>query len=263
MPRDTVGGTLSVAAILCIVCSVLVSAAAVGLRPQQEANKARFEKKNILIAAGLYEDGADIDELFKNVQIRLIDLETGDDVPEDVASADSYDQLAASKSAETSVAIEADADIAGIKRREKYSKVYLINEGEQLKKIILPVNGKGLWSTLYGFIALEADLNTVAGITFYQHAETPGLGGEVDRESWKASWVGKLLANDSGEMKIEVIKGAVDENNPNAIHQIDGLSGATITSRGVSNLVRYWCGDAFAPFLEKLKAQSSRGANNG
>ncbi|MFC1757996.1 Na(+)-translocating NADH-quinone reductase subunit C [Planctomycetota bacterium] len=263
MRRDSVGGTLSVAAILCIVCSVLVSAAAVGLRPRQIANKARFEKKNILIAAGLFEEDGDIDELFKDIETRLIDLDTGDDVPADVVAMDDYDQLAASKSAEGSVAISREDDLAGIKRREKYSKVYFVKKDGKLDKVVLPVNGKGLWSTLYGFIALEADLNTVAGLTFYEHKETPGLGGEVDNESWKALWPGKLLANENGEMKIEVIKGAVDKSNDVAnTHHIDGLSGATITSRGVSNLIRYWCGDAFAPFLENLRGTTG-GSNNG
>ncbi len=264
MRRDSVGGTLSVAAILCIVCSVLVSAAAVGLRPRQAANKARFEKKNILIAAGLYQEGGDIDEMFKDVETRLIDLDTGEDVPSDVVAVDEYDQLAASKSAEESVEIPREDDLAGIKRREKYSKVYLVSKGGKLDKVVLPINGKGLWSTLYGFIALEADLNTVAGLTFYEHKETPGLGGEVDNESWKAQWPGKLLADQDGAMKIEVIKGAVDESNEvAATHHIDGLSGATITSRGVSNLVRYWCGDAFGPFLTKLGETTTGGSNNG
>ena len=129
----------------------------------------------------------------------------------------------------------------------------MLKDGDQLKTVILPVYGKGLWSTLYGFIALEADLNTVAGLTFYEHAETPGLGGEIDNPRWKAFWPGKQLRA-NGDLRIEVVKGQVNPDSPDAVHQVDGLSGATITSRGVSNLVRYWINDGFGPYLDKLKA---------
>lgn len=267
MPRDSVGGTLTVAAVLCVVCSVLVSAAAVGLRPRQETNKNRYQKKNILIAAGLYDEDDDddaIDELFKNIETRVIDLETGEEVPADRIEPASYDQRLAAKDPERSVEIPNEDDIAGIGRREKYSKVYLVKGGGgALEKIILPVYGKGLWSTLYGFIALEADLNTIAGLTFYEHKETPGLGGEVESEVWKAKWAGKLLYDESDNLQIEVVKGAVTPDSPKAIYQVDGLSGATITSRGVSNLIRYWIGDAFEPFLDRLEVQAPGGSNNG
>ena len=263
MQRDSVFGTFKVAAILCVVCSVVVSAAAVGLRPLQEANKKRFEQQNILAAAGFSEEEVEskgVDELFKNIETQLIDLETGSLLAVDAGvDADTYDQKTAAKDPELSVAIPADKDIAGIKRREKYSRVYLLKEDDNIKSVILPVYGKGLWSTLYGFIALESDLNTVAGLTFYEHKETPGLGGEVDNPKWKAIWPGKKL-RDGGDLKIEVIKGQVNADLPEAVHQVDGLSGATITSRGVSNLVKYWINDGFGPYLEKLKAS---GGSNG
>lgn len=256
MQRDSVLGTLTVALVLCVVCSVLVSSAAIGLRPRQERNKQAFEQENILAAAGFSEDEIEeqgVESLFENIETQLIDLATGEPVSGDTISEQSYDQRAAAKDVDLSIAIEADQDIAGIKRREKYSRVYLLKEGGQTKTVILPVYGKGLWSTLYGFIALEADLNTVAGLTFYEHAETPGLGGEIDNPRWKAFWPGKQLRAD-GDLKIEVIKGQVNQESPQAAHQVDGLSGATITSRGVSNLVRYWVKYGFGPYLEKLKA---------
>ena len=260
MQRDSVLGTLTVALILCVVCSVLVSSAAVGLRPFQEKNKKQFERENILAAAGYtaeeIKQGAD--QLFKNIETRLIDLDTGEVATD--ADAETYDQKKAAKDPDGSVEIPADKATFGFKRREKYSRVYLLKQSGTLKKVILPIYGKGLWSTLYGFIALEGDLNTVAGITFYEHKETPGLGGEVDNPKWKATWNHKLLRDQSGELKIEVIKGEVTAGSASAIHQIDGLSGATITSRGVSNAVRYWIADGFGPFLEKLKvAEGSHG----
>jgi Na+-transporting NADH:ubiquinone oxidoreductase subunit C len=261
MHRDGVLGTFAVATVLCVVCSVFVSSAAVGLRPFQEANKKRYRQQNILIAAGLADPSKTVAELFKSVETQIIDLESGDRVADGVVDPETYDQENAAKDPKLSVTIDADDDIAGIKRREKFSRVYLVKDGDKLEKVVLPVYGKGLWSTLRGFIALEADLDTVAGLTFYEHGETPGLGGEVDNPAWKAKWPGKRLTDDEGELQIEVVKGAVVQDSPHVAHQIDGLSGATITSRGVSNLVRYWVSeDGFGPFLMKLK-QSLEGGN--
>ncbi|MFP5414831.1 MAG: NADH:ubiquinone reductase (Na(+)-transporting) subunit C, partial [Gammaproteobacteria bacterium] len=147
-------------------------------------------------------------------------------------------------------------DIAKIQRRVKYAQVYVVAGPDGgIDKVILPVKGYGLWSTLHGFIALERDLNTVAGIGFYEHAETPGLGGEVDNPVWKASWHGKQLYDADGKVALKVIKGRADNSKPEAAYQIDGLSGATLTSRGVQNLIHYWLGDqGFAPFLANLRA---------
>lgn len=260
MRRDSVLGTFLVAAILCIACSVLVSAAAVGLRGLQVANKDLFQKKNILIAAGVMKPDErlskeEVAERFKRFETWVVDLETGQLVGPDVVDPATFDQRASAKEADMSTAIDADRDLAGIRRREKYAKVYAVREGDEVKTLVLPVYGKGLWSTLYGFLALEGDLNTVKGLTFYEHKETPGLGGEVDNPSWKAKWPGTKLRDESGELRVEVVKGSVAEGSAAADYQVDGLSGATITSRGVSNLLRYWLSpDAFGPFLEKLQA---------
>lgn len=260
MQRDSTLGTIVTAAVLCVVCSVVVSASAVGLRSIQNTNKKKYEQRNILQAAGFSKDEIKeqgIDELFKNIETQLIDLETGE-IATDVDES-KYDQKAAAKSPDQSVPIPKEKQTFGFDQHEKYSRVHLMKEGGTLKKVILPIYGKGLWSTLYGFIALEADLNTVAGITFYEHKETPGLGGEVDNDTWKGKWPGKLVA-DGDNVKIEIIKGQVVEGSEKEPYQIDGLSGATITSRGVSNAVRYWIKDGFGPFLNKLK---SGGSNNG
>ena len=149
-----------------------------------------------------------------------------------------------------------EQDIASIRRRADYSTVYVVeNTDGSIKTLILPIHGYGLWSTLYGFMALESDLQTVVGLGFYQHAETRGLGGEVDNPNWKAQWQGKVVYDESGDVDISVIKGSVDPNSPKAEHQIDGLAGATLTSRGVESLVRFWLGeDGFGPFLDHLRA---------
>ena len=92
-------------------------------------------------------------------------------------------------------------DEAGIGRRARYAPVYLVFEEDALQQAILPVHGYGLWSTMYGYLSLESDLNTVAGITFYDHAETPGLGGEIDNPRWQSRWVGKKIYGDDGTVR--------------------------------------------------------------
>ncbi|MCR9104773.1 MAG: Na(+)-translocating NADH-quinone reductase subunit C [Gammaproteobacteria bacterium] len=251
--NDGIKKTLLVAFSLCIVCSVIVSTAAVMLKPTQEVNQALDRKRNILAAAGMMDPGRTVEEQFAQIQTRVVDLRTGR-FTDDVDPAE-YDQIKASKDPEMSTRLDPKEDIAKIFRREHYALVYLAEDDKgELNRVILPVHGYGLWGTLYGFIALERDANTVAGLGFYQHKETPGLGGEVDNPRWKGLWPGKKVYDD-GEVELTVLKGTADPQSANAAYEVDGLAGATLTTRGVSNLVHYWLGDSgFAPFLENLKA---------
>lgn len=254
MNNDSIGKTFLVAGLLCIVCAVLVSGSAVTLRPQQEANKILDVKKNLLMAAGLVEGNptaAQIDEAFTKIETVLIDLETGE-VFEGMDPAN-YDVKTAAKDPKLSVKIPASEDIAQIKTRGKYGKVYFYKPQGEVELVILPIHGKGLWSTLWGFIALSNDFNTIKGIGFYEHGETPGLGGEVDNPRWKAVWPGKKVYDEQGHPAIDVVKGSAASG---AEHQIDGLSGATITSVGVENLVNYWFGnDGYQKFINKYRSQ--------
>jgi Na+-transporting NADH:ubiquinone oxidoreductase subunit C len=248
--NDSIGRIIRVALALCVVCSVIVSTAAVLLKPAQEANKDLDRKRNILAAGGMLEEGRSVDELFERIDARYVDLRSGeftDAVPA------GYDPRAASK--DPSLSSDVTDDIAKVGRRADYAEVYLVaGPGDGVDKIILPVHGYGLWSTLYGFIALESDANTIAGLGFYEHGETPGLGGEVDNPRWKAQWPGKQVYRD-GQVEIELLKGTVDRGSPDAGWQVDGLSGATLTSRGVTNLLQFWLGEqGFGPFLENLRA---------
>lgn len=251
--NDSVRKTLLVTLVLCVVCAVVVSAAAVLLRPQQAANQALNRKANILAAAGLLRPDVDLEEQFKRVETRLVDLDSGR-FSTDLDPV-TYDQRKASRDPALSAAIPQEQDIAKIQRRPRYAQVYLVKDDDgRLSRVILPVKGYGLWSTMHGFIALEGDLNTVAGLGFYEHAETPGLGGEIDNPRWKALWPGKRVY-EGDKLALRVIKGKVDSGRPEAIHQVDGLAGATLTSRGVDNLVRYWLGEqGFASFLANLRA---------
>lgn len=257
MQNDSTLKTIIVAAVLCVVCSVLVSAAAVGLRDLQEENKRLDIKKNLLLASGLIDSKAtkeDILEAYQVIKAQVVNLETGE--PTDTKP-EEFDQKAASKDPKRNVRIDQSEDKAGIKFRSKEAIVYKVMEGDTVKMIVLPVSGKGLWSTLYGFIALAPDTRTVKGLGFYEHGETPGLGGEVDNPLWKEKWEGKIATNEEYKPVIRVIKGSVSESDPAAEHKIDGLSGATITANGVTGLVQYWLGaDGFGPYLEKFRAEN-------
>jgi len=235
MPSETIGKTLGVAAGVCVVCSVLVSTAAVCLKPIQDRNKALEKKTNVVLAAGLLKAGerGDIDKLFGEIETRVVDLATGEFAPE--VSPESLDE----------------AKDAG------YRLLYVTREGDKIKRVVFPVEGKGLWSTMYGFLALDSDLKTVKSLAFYSHGETPGLGGEIDNAKWKQSWIGKEAFDENGEPQIKVVKGRAE---PGAIDQVDGLSGATLTARGVENLVRFWLGEeGYGPVLEKLRAGGADG----
>ena len=228
---------------------MVVSLAAVSLRPVQEANKLRDKQVNVLQVAGVYEPGIDVAEAFAAFEPRVLELETGEFT--DKFDAATFDDLAAASDVDLSSALANDP--AGIGRKAHYRVIYLLkDEAGALDKVILPVHGYGLWSTLYGFVAIEENGNDIFGLQFYQHGETPGLGAEVDNPRWKSLWSGKKLHDDAGDLQITVAK---SQTAAGADHHIDALAGATLTSVGVDNLVKFWMGDeGYAKFLAKLQA---------
>ncbi len=259
MSQDSTVKTIGVAAGICLFCSLFVSVAAVKLTPMQEKNKRLDKIKNILQVADLLGTDADPEQVYQDrIQPILIDLATGvplgEDQFDDKLNPKSFDLKALSDNPDYSHALEPGQDLAGIQRVPNAMVVYQLMQGSKLEKIILPIHGKGLWSTMYGFIALESDLETVGGLTFYQHGETPGLGGEVDNPNWKASWKDKQAFDDQGDLVIKVIKGQVVPGSAHANREIDGLSGATLTTRGIDNLIQFWLGEnGYGPYLNKLR----------
>lgn len=252
-PNDSIEKTLFVAVALCLVCAVVVAGAAVLLRPMQSANQAVDVRRNIVEVAGLL-DGNSIDQAFEKIETRVVDLKTGEYT--DAVDPSTYDQRKAVKDPVLSETIPGDEDIAKIKRRAKYAPVYLVQEDGKLDTLVLPVHGYGLWSTMYGFLALDSDLETIVGFKFYDQRETPGLGGEVENPAWRAQWEGKKLYDDEGNLRIEVLKSKVDKTKPDAQYQVDGLAGSTLTSRGVTNLLHYWLSESgFGPYLDQLRSQ--------
>ena len=251
--RDSIANTLVVAIGVSLVCSVLVSASAVVLRPLQLENADLYRKQIVLDVAGLYEPGDDINAAFEQIEARLVDLSTGDYVEGD---ANSFDAAAAANDPDLGVAIAPADDIASVGRRSSIAPVYIVRDGRGIDQVIPPVQGAGLWSTLYGYLSVEADGNTVRGLRFYEHAETAGLGDQIDRPDWRALWPGKELYDSNGDAVIEVVRGKAPDG-PNLIHQVDGMSGATLTGQGVMYLVRYWVGpDAFGPFLNRIASEA-------
>ena len=257
--NDSIKKTLIVVISLCLVCSLVVSIAAVGLKPVQQYNKALDKQRNILEAAGLLDQaGGDIAGTFNTyIEAKLVDLSTGTYISD--MDANAYDQRKASKTPGSNVVLNSDQDVASIKRTAKYANIYLAkNESGQVDSIILPVHGYGLWSTMYAFLAVETDANTVKALVYYDQLETPGLGGEVENPSWKALWVGKKLFDENWNTAIKVVKGGA---TPGDIHGVDGLSGATLTANGVQNTFNFWLGEnGFGPYLAKVR---SEGINNG
>jgi len=245
MSQDSVTKTIGVATGICLFCSLFVSVAAVKLRPRQLKNQELDRIRNVLQVAGLADEEGDPETIYQErIKPVYVELKTGQTLPEDQFQSAQVE------------AIPAEQDLAGIKFRALQSVVYQRVDGPTMARLILPIHGKGVWSTLYGFLALEEDLQTVAGITFYEHAETPGLGGEIDNPNWKRIWEGKQAYDDDGNVVIEVIKGQVDPASSNAGRQIDGLSGATLTTRGVDNLIQFWLGEnGYGPYLKRLREE--------
>ncbi len=254
LSNDSLEKTVAVAFALCFVCAILVSMAAVALRPLQIENKALDMKKNILDVAGLLQDDTDINAAFaEQIEAKLVDVATGEYVEGDVAA---YDQRKAAKDPAQNVVLTRGQDIASIKIRAKIAKVYLVKEGDTIKSIILPMHGYGLWSTMYGFLAVDADGQTVQSINFYDQGETPGLGAEVVNPKWRALWAGKKVYDESGAVSLGLIKGLVDTSKPGSEFQVDGLAGATLTSVGVTNLVKFWMSqEGFAAYLDKVRTK--------
>ncbi len=259
--RDSVSNTLIVAFSLSLVCSLLVAGAAVLLKPKQLQNEAEYRQNIILDVAGLAKPGIDPVIAFASIDARMVELSTGNYV--DSPAVEGFDPDAAAIDPELGVRITAESDIASIRRRARFAPVYLVRSGDAIEQIILPVYGSGLWSTMYGYLALEADGNTIRGLRFYSHAETPGLGDQVDKPAWRERWRGKRLFDADGDLKVEVIRGAVAEAPAGVVddstYQVDGLAGATLTGRGVTNLIRYWVGpQGFGPYLEKIREKAEQ-----
>ncbi|MGA4440384.1 Na(+)-translocating NADH-quinone reductase subunit C [Psychrobacter pocilloporae] len=263
-PKSNNAKTISVALTLCLVCSVLVSAVAVGLKPAQVENARLDRNKNILVAADMYnaesDTADDVAERFKDFDVRIIDLNKGNYLDDDQLKAagipdrNAYDASQATKNQALSEDLGGN-DPAGIGRKPKYAKVYVKeDDAGKPELVVLPIQGYGLWGTIYGFLTLESDMNTIKGISFYEHKETPGLGARIEEPEWRAQWNGIHSYDDNGDVATGVTKAGNPKDN-----WVDGISGATLTSRGVSNMIQFWLGDqGYKPYLDMLRKESGQ-----
>lgn len=263
-PKSNNAKTISVALTLCLVCSVLVSAVAVGLKPAQVENARLDRNKNILVAADMYnaesDTPEDVAERFKDFDVEIIDLNKGtylDDnalVDAGIPDRNDYDASQATKNQALSEDL-GDNDPAGIGRKPKFAKVYVKkDDAGKVELVVLPIQGYGLWGTIYGFLTLESDMNTIKGISFYEHKETPGLGARIEEPEWRAKWTGIQSYDESGNVATGVTKAGTPKEN-----WVDGISGATLTGRGVSNMIQFWLGDqGYKPYLDALREENGQ-----
>jgi Na+-transporting NADH:ubiquinone oxidoreductase subunit C len=257
---NSVRYTLLFATAVCLVCSLLVASATVLLRDRQHANQLLYLQKNVLQATGLIKPGERVTdreavELFKrNIRIRLVDLRAGDYVEHPSIDPSRYDQRRARS--DPAQSREAPPNLSQIKRIPNVATVALVVKNGKPVQVVLPIEGIGLYGTLYGFVALDRDLTTIRGLSFYENRETPGLGGEVDNPKWKARWPGRKAFDDAGKVRIALVKGGGVGPPARDPYQVDALSGATITSNGVTRMLHFWLGqNGFGPFLEKLRGR--------
>ena len=258
--NDSIGKTLLVVLVLCLVCSIVVAGSAVGLKSRQQEQKALDKQRNILSVAGLMQPEMKQEEVAsvfaERITPRLLDLKSGDLLDKDP---ESFNQGLALKDPAQSTVLEANQDPAGIKRRNNVVEIYLVKDQQQkIQEVVLPIYGNGLWSMMYAFVALDVDGRTLKGITYYDQGETPGLGGEVENPSWRKQFIGKKILDDNGMPALKVVKGGARQGDEYAV---DGLSGATLTSNGVQHSFDFWMGEqGFGPFLKQIR---EGGLNNG
>jgi len=224
MSNDTPPKAILVVLLTALVCSSLVSAAVVILRPIQLNNQMLDRSRNIMQLTGLVPreqaiKDDDMLELYKSLDLRIINIDAASFDQE--IDPDTFDKRRAQNDPERSVAIPSAQDQANLGRRSRFAPIYIVWNEEGFERLILPVRGAGMWSLLYGYIALEPDLNTISGMTFYEQNETPGQPG-------------------TGTAKYEV----------------DALTGATVTANAVTSLIHYWFGPhGYQPFLLAMREQ--------
>jgi len=260
--NDDLVKIIGMAVLVALVSSAAVSLTAVMLRPYQEANRAaeqqaRMDKmldtlpgmRDLMMGSGMMMDSGMMGSGVATLETRLVNLDDGS-FARGVDAAE-FDLAAALQDPEASIALEPDVDIAGIKRRANQSPVYVLHKNGDLKLVVLPVYGAGYQSTVRAVLAIEPDLVTIAALAIIEQGDTPGFGARIEEPEWLALWPGKKIADETGSIRIELVRGQA--STP---YEVDGISGATRTSTGVTNILRFWLGDkGFGPFLTRLRQE--------
>ena len=230
--------TIAFTTIITIILGLGLSATADSLRERQILNEELDIKKNILSVLGYKQDTPWTNEEVQSLYDANINEIRIDEFGSVIYELDKNENLS-------------------------YT-IYQSSENNKVTGYAIPIAGKGLWGTMYGYLALESDLNTIIGLEFYKDKETPGLGAEINNPKWKKLWKGKEIYSTNGELAIQVIKGSVMTDDSGFNNKVDGLSGATITGNGVTNLLQFWLSDlGFQPFLNQLKNNKTLSMESG
>ncbi|NQV30023.1 MAG: NADH:ubiquinone reductase (Na(+)-transporting) subunit C [Candidatus Marinimicrobia bacterium] len=236
-PRLTKAYTLGFAAAVTMVCSVLLASAATLLKERQDQNIQLDITYNILSVLGLVENRDIAPE-------RLLSLYT-ERVTTFVVDLDG--KTVTGREAED---IDPKNDLGLL-------PIFASLQDGEISAYCIPTQGKALWSTVKGYIALEKDLNTVKGITFYSHGETPGLGGEIEKDWFTDAFKGKSILNNEGELvSIQVIKGKMRGDEKEQQHKVDGISGATLTGNGLTTFIKSTL-EKYEPYFKTLRGEAS------
>ena len=246
------GYVFGFATAVCVVCGLAVSSLSMGLKDRQDANRRRDVQSNILSALGLPEDGnalegEAIDRLWEERVRSVIVSPDGEQVT------DAADITGDGRVDEADVDA-ARAQVKGTDKAAPLALVYVRQDGTKAASYAIPLYGVGLWGPLSGYLALDPRAEKVTGATFFAPKETPGLGAEIQEPKFKDQFLGKRIVTEKGEPKpIKVVKGQAANLCPDSIdYCVDGVSGATITSRGVDDMIT----DAIAaydPYLKRIR----------
>lgn len=262
MNNDSPVKAFVVVLLTALICSSLVSAAVVVLRPIQLNNQMVERSRNIIRLTGLVDEGVTPSdeamlELYQDMDVRILDIDQA--TFNDELDPLSFDARRAVNNPELGVDIPPDQDLANLGRRSRFAPVYMVlTEDGKLDRLILPVRGTGMWSMIYGYIALESDLNTIASVTFYEQNETPGLGDQIMRPEWQALWKGRHIYDEVGDPRFAVNHGKVEPGSSTWLYEVDALTGATVTADAVTAMIRYWFGpDGYRDFLNRLREQEN------
>jgi Na+-transporting NADH:ubiquinone oxidoreductase subunit C len=258
-PDDSPLRAVLVTLAVCALCSAAIASAVTWLRPYQQAHRDadRSGRVQQVVEAvpGLETALGPLGTA--RLEARAVELATGEYAP--AIDPDLFDPREAAQDPDASVALLSERDVAGIGRRARHAVVFEVRDAQGLRLVVLPVHGSGYLSTLHGYLALDPDTRTVRGLDFYEHAETPGLGSEIESPEWRAQWAGKRIRDELGRVRLGVARTRIEPGDPESAYLVDGISGATKTCDGVTGLLRFWLGpDGFAPYLERL-ASDQRG----
>ena len=245
LPNDSRTKTVLVAFLVSAVCAALVSGATVILRPIQTANRAAEEQARIeTLVRGIPGMATLLEQSGGTLSTVVIDLDTGR-AAQDVTT----DTLATALADPGNwTALEPGADRAGLGHRPNYAQIFLLRDAERISLVLLPVTGSGYGGRIDAILALGGDMNTIQGIAITGHSETPGLGGRIEEASWQASFPGTEIRDAGGEIRFGVARGTAT-----TVHEVDGITGATRTGRGVTGMVRFWLGpEGYGPLIDAI-----------